>query len=308
MRRGRAPATLLSMLVCACARVLPAPTPPPAKLVPPVGPDPKPSVPACADSSADGGASWVAERRWHERTTATASCQIAPVDTSSELVVNATVVARAANEVTKLLVRVVSDREAATGVSAAPSLSGRSYWVQPAPSGLDVRDASGAPLPGDQDARRIRAVASVHVSWPGTTVAARLPKAGSEVAALADAVRHVVDPFLHGEPANEATASVRFVGPRDLGRDGTLVFDVKLHARTSDAGMCHRWTMDGELAGELLLRTADGAFMGLHLHGPRRDTEALCLDLVAKGSRAEPRTCNEGEVTLEVLQNCAVSP
>jgi hypothetical protein len=145
-----------------------------------------------------------------------------------------------------------------------------------------------------------RAIRDTDVAWPGRALEARVPNEGSQVPALADALRGLVFVALRGEPAHDIAVWVRYAGAVEPARAGkALAFDVHVQAKTSDAGMCHRWTMDVDLSGRLLLRAGDGSLEQLELHGPRRDTEALCPD-VAPGASAGPRTCNEGQETIQV--------
>jgi hypothetical protein len=117
-----------------------------------------------------------------------------------------------------------------------------------------------------------------------------------------DAVRAVVDAHMHGVPASDVKTTVREAGTRHESWGDALVFDVTLHATESDAGMCHRWTNDAKLTGELLLRAGDGALVNMRLSGPTSDTEAVCQ------GNTTPRTCNKGDITFEVHRPCFASP
>ncbi|HLK41235.1 MAG TPA: hypothetical protein VKU41_31000, partial [Polyangiaceae bacterium] len=109
------------------------------------------------------------------------------------------------------------------------------------------------------------------VDWPGRALAAQLPERGSEVSSLADALRRRIVVPLRAEPAQETSVSARFAGVVAGPRGKSLVFDVRMHANSSDAGMCHRWTMDADLSGVLRLRADDGSLETLDLSGLRRD-------------------------------------
>ncbi len=264
------------------------------------GADPQsPAAASCRGAS-------IIERVWHEHTSAQASCQIVPVDVASDATVQSTALDRDATGVTALSLRVLSDREKAQGVNGPASLGGKAYVVRVASPGVDVRDAAGAAPPPEEQAR-VSALAATALGWPGAAVAARPLATGAQAPALAAAVQRLVQPTLHGESAAEVTTTVRFAASRNDGRRAVLVFDVTLSATTSDAGMCHRWTLSATLSGQLVLSAADGAFESLRLHGPRRDTQSVCPDVAPNGGGAGPLTCNEGEARLLLVQTCASS-
>jgi hypothetical protein len=124
------------------------------------------------------------------------------------------------------------------------------------------------------------------------------------VVALESFVARIADVPLHGAEV-EATSKVdvRFAATRAGGAGDELVFDVRLKASGSDAGMCHHWTNTAVLDGELRLRASNGAMLGLRLEGTTEDTEGLCQDPSGKPGPPPPdHTCNRGKVTVEVKQ------
>jgi len=258
---------------------------------------------ACVATPNGPGPERLVEWRWRERTTAVARCQVSPVDDSSEIVAGVGAAGPGAQGTPELSVNVVRDDESATEAARAPRLDGKRYVVRAGTSGLEVTGASGAPVGGDE-ARRVRALAATEVRWPGAGVATRPPATGQEVPALAGAVREIADVRVHGEPARDVAVVVRFAGPHAETWGDALVFDVEIHARTSDAGMCHRWELTADLAGRMRLRADDGTLVDLALSGQRRDTEALCPG-VAPGTSSAPRTCDEGTSTLDVTLHVA---
>jgi hypothetical protein len=222
-------------------------------------------------------------------------CQIVPVSFSSTLAVELRVL-----DDGRLALRIVQDDETAKGVEALPSLLGKGYLVDGA---MQVRSADGEVVPDDQVARVLPMV-SAFVGWHGGEVIAHLPPAGAEVALLEGPVATVAAVPLHGGQVQpESKAVVRFSGTRPGDAGDELVFDVTLQATESDAGMCHRWTNEADVKGELRLRASNGALLGLHLEGTTDDTEALCQDPSGKvGPPPPPHTCNRGKVSVEVKQ------
>lgn len=239
----------------------------------------------------------------HEKTAAVGRCQVVPVDAASQLVVEDHVLSP-----TKLALRIVQDRETAIGLDPGVSLDGKSYVAEQTAKGLDVRSASGAAVP-DDEAQRVRRLAAVAVGWPGADVAAHMPAQGADVPALASALTAVVDASVHGTPPGALKARARFAGVRHEAWGDALAFEMTLGASESDAGMCHRWTNDARLAGEVLLRVRDGALVSLRLRGPVTNTEALCAEGARQtGASAAPRTCNRGELSFELHQPCFAGP
>ena len=96
-------------------------------------------------------------------------------------------------------------------------------------------------------------------------------------------------------PEAEAIVKVAAGAQQDGDR---LVLDVKLPAHEEDAGMCHSWTNDAELAGRLVVRRGDGAFMSLDVTGPVSNTEATCQGDTTR------RTCNKGAIEFKVRREC----
>jgi hypothetical protein len=136
--------------------------------------------------------------------------------------------------------------------------------------------------------------------WPGDAIIAHPPAVGTEVRVLEEPLKKLVDLRLHGEPA-ATTIAVRFRGVRREAATDALVFDVAVTGTQSDAAMCHRWTSEAHAAGELVLGASDGALVSLRLRGPMSDAEALCPEGAKEsGVSAEPKTCNHGEMRIEV--------
>ena len=200
-------------------------------------------------------------------------------------------------------VRVVQDDENAKGVQAPSSLLGRGYVIDRTDGTLHVHDTSGATVPDDAS-QRVLALGMAHLGWPGADVASHLPTVGTAVASLEAPVIALAAVPLHGDlSAQQAKATVRFAGTRKGDAGDELSFDVEITASEGDAGMCHRWENLATAKGELRLRARGGALLGLHLQGETHDTEALCQDPSGKpGPPPPPRTCNRGEVTVEVRQ------
>jgi hypothetical protein len=136
--------------------------------------------------------------------------------------------------------------------------------------------------------------------WPGDDVIAHPPAVGTDVAVLEDPIEKIVDLRLHGQ-APAVTIRVRFRGVRREGEGDALVFDVTMTGIQSDAAMCHRWTSEAHASGELVISASDGALVSLRLRGPLSDVEALCAEGARQtGVSAEPKTCNHGEIRVEV--------
>jgi hypothetical protein len=284
----------VAILLAGCASTTPSSQPPAVVIpVPPAAPDPK-AVPSVSPAPAAAGAYdvWTEEVTRHEKLTPLATCQIGPVDMTTSLVVENRVLARDGATATRLSLRVVQDREQGEGTPPSPSLEGKSYVAEQTAKGITVQDGAGRAVPAEE-ARRVRALAATALGWPG---------AARDAAKLADAVRAIVDAHMHGVPATDVKTTVRAAGTRRESWGDALAFDVALHATEADAGMCHRWTNDAQLAGELLLRPSDGALVSLRLSGPTSDTEAVCQ------GNTTPRTCNRGDITFEVHQPCFASP
>lgn len=243
-------------------------------------------------------APWVTRAERTEATRSVARCQIAPFTFSSTLAVETRLLGDG-----RLALRVVQDDEKARGVAAQPGLLGKGYVVEAAGRALHVHGADGEPVPEDQ-VSRIRALAAAFLGWPGADVAAHPPAAGAEVVALEGPVAAVADVPLHGaEVSPPSKIIVRLAGTRRGDGGDELVLDVSLAAMASDAGMCHRWTREADVKGELRLRASNGALLGLHLEGPSQDSEGLCQDPSGKpGPAPPPHTCNRGQVTVDVKQ------
>jgi hypothetical protein len=286
---------LLVLLPPGCAAATPAPQPPVAVIpVPPAVPDTKGSAAAAPTppepSGVGVGSTWTTELSRREELAPVARCQIVPVEMTTALAAEQRVTAVDDGRPTEVAVRIIQDREQAKGSPPPPSLEGKSYVVEGSEHGLVVHTAAGGPVPQDE-ARRVAALASTTIGWPGLN-----PRADIDTSALGDAVRAVVDAHMHGVPATKVDVQVHACGRRRESWGDAFAFDVTLYATESDAGMCHRWTNDARLAGELLLRARDGALVSLRLAGPTSDTEAVCQ------GNTTPRTCNEGAITFEVRQ------
>lgn len=282
----------------ACAAT--APTVPPVVVIPvvPGDPEPKSAPPASTTESAPPAPPppWVQRAKRSEKTKRVATCQIVPFASDSSIAVEN----RALGD-DRISIRVIEDVETAKGVASLPSLLGKGYVAERTPTGVHVHGEDGQPVPDDQVAR-VRSLAAATIAWPGHDVVASLPAPGAEVAALEGPVVAVAAVPLHGTASNvDAKATVRFTGPRKLDDRDTLAFDVTLSATESDAGMCHRWTNAADLKGELLLAARDGDLLSLHLTGPTHDTEGLCQG-PSGGPPAPPRTCNQGDVAIDVTQ------
>jgi hypothetical protein len=144
--------------------------------------------------------------------------------------------------------------------------------------------------------------------WPGDDVIAHPPAVGTDVAVLEEPIKKIVDLRLHGQvPA--VTIRVRFRGVRRVGEGDALVFDVAMTGTQSDAAMCHRWTSEAHASGELVVNASDGAIVSLRLRGPLSDAEALCAEGARQtGVSEEPKTCNHGEIRVEVERPPAALP
>jgi hypothetical protein len=140
--------------------------------------------------------------------------------------------------------------------------------------------------------------------WPGGTVARSPPGAGEEVQPLEEAVKTIVDIRFHGAPA-EASVKVYFREVRRAPSRDELVFDIAMRGTQSDAGMCHQWTTQALVTGELSVRASDGSLRQLRLRGPMTDTEALCPEGAKETGRSiEPTTCNRGHMTFVLMSRC----
>lgn len=291
---------MAALLLAGCAGSAPVTVPPVVDLPAP------PAAPAATTARAPVTATpgpgspapvtpWVEKITRSETTKPVARCQIGPVSFSSTVAVESRVL-----DDGRLAMRVVQDDETAKGVEPRASLLGKGYVVDGA---LQVRGAEGGLVPDDQVAR-VRSLAAGFVGWPGSDVLAHLPSAGAEVPMLEGPVAAVADVPLHGGQVQpESKALVRFMGTRPGDAGDELVFDVTLHATEGDAGMCHRWTNEADVNGELRLRASNGALLGLHLDGTTDDTEALCQGASGKvGPPPPPRTCNRGNVSVDVKQ------
>lgn len=211
------------------------------------------------------------KRTWHEKQGEVARCQMMADEITSE--VEARVGATG--------IDVVRDREASSGVNADASLEGRRYAHVPAAT--------------DDEARRVQALAAAD------SLTGRARPEGQESPELVDSVSAMIDARPHGVRASDVKVRVLSMGTRG----DSLVFGVKAHATESDAGMCHRWTNEVFLAGELLLRTSDGTLASMRLSGPTSGTEALCPEGAKQSGRsAEPRVCTRGETTIDVTRSC----
>jgi hypothetical protein len=231
-----------------------------------------------------------------EKTKRLTGCQIVPFAIDSSIAVENRALGPG-----RIAIRVIEDVETAKGVDAQPSLLGKGYVAERTPTGIHVHGEDGMPVPDDQVAR-VRSLASATVGCPGHDVVSSLPAPGAEVTALEGPVVAVAAVPLHGSPGNvNAKATVRFTGARKSDDRDALAFDVTVNATESDAGMCHRWTNVADLKGELLLGARDGELLSLHLAGPTHDTEALCQG-PSGGPPAPPRTCNQGDVAIDVTQ------
>jgi hypothetical protein len=285
----------IAVFVAGCAPETSVRQPPAVVIpVPPAAPDRQPDPGVAPGAAPSGGAcgTWTEQVTRHEKITPVATCQIVPVDLTTTLVVEDRVLAREGGSPTQMSLRVVRDGEQAKGAPPPAGLEGKTYVASLTPAGITVQYESGKPVP-DDEARRVRALAATMLGWPG---------ASADAAKLGDAVTAVVDAHMHGVPASNVKTTVRAAGTRRESWGDALVYDVTLHATESDAGMCHRWTNESKLTGELLLRRSDGALVSLRLSGPTSDTEAVCQ------GNTTPKTCNQGEITFEVRQPCFASP
>lgn len=286
----------LSLLACAAA----APIVPPVVVIPvePAEPLPK-SAPSASPTETQPPAPpppWVLRVKRAEKTKRVTGCQIVPFSIDSSIAVENRVLGQG-----RMSVRVIEDVEKAKGVDPLPSLLGKGYVAERTPTSIHVHGEDGQPVPDDQVAR-VRSLAAATVGWPGHDVVSALPAAGAEVAALEGPVVSVAAVPLHGSAGNvDAKATVRYAGPRKSDDRDALAFDVTVSATESDAGMCHRWTNVADLKGELLLAARDGDLLSLHLSGPTHDTEGLCQGPNG-GPPAPPRTCNQGDVSIDVTQ------
>ena len=284
-----------SLVACAAA----APTVPPVVVIPvePALPMPKGAPSAIATETPPGPPPpWVLRVKRSEKTKRVAACQIVPFSIDSSIAVENRVLGPG-----RIAIRVIEDVETAKGVDPLPSLLGKGVVAERTSTGIHVHGEDGMPVPDDQVAR-VRPLASATVGWPGHDVVSSLPAVGGEVTALEGPVVAVAAVPLHGSAGNvEAKATARFTGARKLDDRDALAFDVTIHATESDAGMCHRWSNVADLKGELLLAARDGDLLSLHLAGPTHDTEGLCQGPNG-GPPAPPRTCNEGDVSIDVTQ------
>jgi hypothetical protein len=225
-----------------------------------------------------------------------AQCQIVPLSIDSSIAVENRGLGQ-----DRIAIRVIEDVETAKGVAALPSLLGKGFVAERTPTGIHVHGEDGQPVPDEQVAR-VRSLASATVGWPGHDVVSSLPPAGGEVTALEGPVVAVAAVPLHGTTTNvDAKATVRFTGARKADDRDALAFDVTVSATEGDAGMCHRWTNVAGLKGELVLAARGGELLSLHLAGPTHDTEGLCIG-PSGGPPAPPRTCNQGDVAIDVTQ------
>lgn len=285
-----------SLLACAAA----APTVPPVVVIPVEPGEPMPKSAASGSTTESASPTppppWVERAKRSEKTKRVAACQIVPFSIDSSIAVEN----RALGD-GRISIRVIEDVEIAKGVAALPSLLGKGYVAERTPTGIHVHGEDGQPVSDDQVAR-VRSLAAATIAWPGHDVVSSLPGAGAEVAALEGPVVAVAAVPLHGTVSNvDAKATVRFTGARKLDDRDALAFDVTVNATESDAGMCHRWSNAADLKGELLLAARDGDLLSLHLTGPTHDTEGLCQGPNG-GPPAPPRTCNEGDVAVDVTQ------
>ena len=283
------------LVACAAA----APTVPPVVVIPvePALPMPK-SAPSATvtDTPQAPPPPWVLRVKRTEKTKRVAGCQIVPFSIGSSIAVENRVLGPG-----RLAIRVIEDAETAKGVDPLPGLLGKGYVAERTQTGIHVHGEDGMPVPDDQVAR-IRSLSSATVGWPGHDVVSAPPAAGAEVAALEGPVVAVAAVPLHGSAGNvDAKATVHFTGARKSDDRDALAFDVTVNATESDAGMCHRWSNVADLKGELLLAARDGDLLSLHLAGPTHDTEGLCQGPNG-GPPAPPRTCNQGDVSIDVTQ------
>jgi hypothetical protein len=297
MRRLAYLAVASSPALVACAAA--APTVPPVFVIPvePAVPMPKSAPSATATETPPAPPPpWVLRAKRTEKTKRVTGCQIVPFSIDSGIAVENRVLAGG-----RIAIRVIENIEKAKGVDPLPSLLGKGYVAERTPTGIHVHGEDGQPVPDDQVAR-VRSLASATVGWPGRDVVSALPAAGSEVAALEGPVAAVAAVPLHGSAGNvDSKVTVRFTGARKSDDRDALAFDVTVNASEGDAGMCHRWTNVADLKGELLVTARDGNLLSLHLTGPTHDTEALCQGPNG-GPPAPPRTCNEGDVSIDVTQ------
>ena len=210
-------------------------------------------------------------------------CQVGPMDVTTVEVAD---VRRLAPN--KVLVAVVEDRVTGARDVAAPNLAGRRYVVERAPGGaVAVTTASERGNVNDDEARRVEALA-VGVLGLGTSATED---------AMARAAQTMFDPHLHDVRAPD----VRVVARRQHGRgvEGGSLYGVTLEAHEADAGMCHRWTNEARLTGEAVVEPGGASpVRRLVLHGPTRDTQAVC-----QGDRT-PRVCNRGHIAFELRATC----
>jgi hypothetical protein len=241
-------------------------------------------------------APWTERIERSEKTKSVARCQISPFSFASVMVVENRVL-----DGGRLGVRVVQDDESAKGVQALPGLLGKGYVVERIGHSLHVHSAGGEAVP-DDEALRVRALATAVVGWPGGDVASHPPAVGAEVEVLELPVLEIAAIPLHGDQRADAhQVGIHYAGIKKGEAGDELTFDVEMKVSEGDAGMCHRWLNEAVAKGELRIRAQGGSLLGLHLQGETHDTEGVCQG-PSGGPPPPPHTCNRGEVTIEVRQ------
>lgn len=303
MRVGPRLLPLAVPLLSACASSQPPAVPPAIELPVPPSKEARVAKPTMARAAMPAPAATATVPPWVlrvERTTsskAVAACQIAPVSSSSKVVVEERM-----RGATGLAMRVVQDDEKATGTTVAPSLLGKGYLAEATEHGIQVATATGDAATAGEESR-VRALATTVLEWPGKAIVSAGVSRPGEVSTLDVPLAAIASVTLHGEPATEVKASVHFAAARGAGDTAEDVLTVSITAHHADAGMCHHWESLAKLDGELVIRARDGALVALHLEGTTSDTEGLCQKVNgAPGPPAPPRACTKGSAVVDVRQ------
>ena len=137
--------------------------------------------------------------------------------------------------------------------------------------------------------------------WPGREVVANAGPAGQEEPEFARAMADLLDLRLHGMAATVAI-SARFRAREKEPWGDVLVFDLAVKGTSTLRGrLCRQWRSEAQATGYVVLRASDGALVTLHAKGSEVDTEELCADVARDlGESPDPRTCNEGPLSLDM--------
>jgi hypothetical protein len=268
------------------------PTPRPPKTASASGSSPT-AAPTAQPSSTPLPPPWVERATRTEFTKGKPVCQVQPFTFSSTLAVEVRW-----TDPTHLALRVTQDDEKAEPIQPLPSLLGKGYTTDLTGQGLPAATPGGA-FPDER--HRLDALTAAFLGWPGAAVVARTLTPGTEVPELEAPVGAIADVPLHGaeEPPGKTTTHVKFAATRKGDVGDERVFDVDIQTTGSDAGMCHHWTHEASVKGELRLRASSGAMLGLHLEGTTDDSEGVCQG--ANGGKPPPdHPCNKGKVTVDV--------